>query len=387
MNLQGRLIAIFLASLLPCVQRQAWAASIFPEPRTSAAVLEVDPSVRCAGMGGAGTAVFWGVSLNPWANPALLGYAEGVRYEQSDAEFGPGVKLRARGTTIGYGGLGLGTTGRPIEGLGRIDLEATASLDQASLGLIDQARSWSAGASISRLLETLARGSGRTAPAFTRFADVAFGYSDKRVEDVLWVSSPGDNSRIAEHTFARDRGVMIHGGAPLRVRWLGPAWIDAAYGYSEVNFNQPAFDAFGVTSPTARDWRNGVALHATFDGTAPLRRLPRWFASGLAPFVSAGWAMDFIRTTQGEVGRSHDVDGWGAELGMVNILAVRMGRSGSSASGYVSHTWGVSFGLPLGRYGGGRWDHANVTRDGLPDLKRDGWTLWLDPLVVYHAVH
>jgi hypothetical protein len=41
----------------------------------------IDPSMRSQAMGGASGAVFWGRGPNDWANPALLGLAEGITYE------------------------------------------------------------------------------------------------------------------------------------------------------------------------------------------------------------------------------------------------------------------------------------------------------------------
>ena len=41
--------------------------------------MDIDLSIRSAAMGGASNAMSWG-DLNYWGNPALLGYAQGVRY-------------------------------------------------------------------------------------------------------------------------------------------------------------------------------------------------------------------------------------------------------------------------------------------------------------------
>ena len=46
-------------------------------------VLDLDPSIRAAGAGGGNGAVFWGGDANSWANPALLAYGTGVRFDRT----------------------------------------------------------------------------------------------------------------------------------------------------------------------------------------------------------------------------------------------------------------------------------------------------------------
>ena len=55
-------------------------AAIRAEAQGTARSLDIDASIRSAGMGGACNAVFWGADPNDWANPALLGYHSGLRY-------------------------------------------------------------------------------------------------------------------------------------------------------------------------------------------------------------------------------------------------------------------------------------------------------------------
>src|SRR5437016_1649618 len=55
--------------------------------QTASTVLDLDPSIRAAGAGGASNAVFWGGDPDIWANPALLGYARGLRYDQGRTQW------------------------------------------------------------------------------------------------------------------------------------------------------------------------------------------------------------------------------------------------------------------------------------------------------------
>ena len=92
MRVWNRMFAIGLVSAMGC---GAWlsasnAADSFEDiVATSAPVLDIDPSLRSVGMGGASTAVFWGNNPNHWANPALLGSVTGVRFEASDVSLLP----------------------------------------------------------------------------------------------------------------------------------------------------------------------------------------------------------------------------------------------------------------------------------------------------------
>jgi hypothetical protein len=381
-----RRVVPLLVSLALAGPRLAAAADIFPPPITSAPILEIDPSVRSAAMGSAATADVWDVAPNHWANPALLGYAEGLRYEHSNVDYSGFAVLRVRRSTLGYGGLGFSSTGRPIEGLGKLEYELHASIGDLNLGDVERVKSWGVGASMGRLLEGLASATGHKAPHLTQHVDVAFGYGEKRIEEEISIDSPDASDRILQHAIARDRGVLVRTGIPVHAGTLGSARLEAAYGFSEINYNDPEFDTFGERNPTARDWRNGVALHAELSESGWSSRLPGWFAAGLAPTLSAGWAMDFVHTTRGVYSQPHDIDSWGAELGLANLIFGRIGRSGASNTDFVAHSWGIGVHVALGRYGGARWDRATVTREVLDDLTRDGWTVWVDPVRIYGAM-
>ena len=85
--------------------------------------LDLDPSVRASGMGAASGAVFWGDDLNRWANPALLAYHHGVRYEWGKTQLVPGllanVFFRREILTVGGGGFAVWTAGQPS---GRLEI-------------------------------------------------------------------------------------------------------------------------------------------------------------------------------------------------------------------------------------------------------------------------
>ena len=78
--------------------------------------MNIDLSVRSAGMGGASNALSWG-DLNHWGNPALLGYAQGLRYVHTHTQLVPGlasnVFLNSNVVQAGGGGVGVGFGRRP----------------------------------------------------------------------------------------------------------------------------------------------------------------------------------------------------------------------------------------------------------------------------------
>src|SRR5215468_4643234 len=99
--------------------------------------MDIDVSIRSAGMGGASAAVFWGQDLNHWSNPALLGLVRGLRYEQGSTQLVPDlasdVKLESKVLKAGGGGLGLVWSGT-APGPGGVHLSYGASEGTDSLG-------------------------------------------------------------------------------------------------------------------------------------------------------------------------------------------------------------------------------------------------------------
>src|SRR2546423_802341 len=78
--------------------------------------MDFDLSIASAGMGGASNGVFWG-DIDYWGNPALLGYARGLRYLHTRSQLVPGlatdVFLNSDATQVGYGGLRFVSAGEP----------------------------------------------------------------------------------------------------------------------------------------------------------------------------------------------------------------------------------------------------------------------------------
>lgn len=343
-----RILWLLPALLLPVA---AHGANIF-EGVTTSPLFDVDPSVRWRAMGDAGTAGFWDPT-NAWANPALVGSAKGVQYEAGTMDHDL-VDFETARTTLGWGGIGWSTTGRPFSGLGKVEMDFGGLYSES-------VRSWSVGLSASQVAATVAHLGGRDAPGFTRWFDFEVGYSGKEARDSF---SP-DLSPVVAH----DLGLLLRAGAPV-----GPARVDVAWGSSAIDSDGPR-QSIG-NAPT-RISRNGVAARATWDPVTMQSRIPNWLRSAVSPIVSAGGSMDFVDHRNGD----SSLHEWGAELGLANILFGRIGRSGQS------NAWGLGAGIPLGRFAAVRWDHVYRERlDGVPDERSDAWTVWMDPLAIVGAV-
>jgi hypothetical protein len=327
-------------------------------------LLQHDPSVRSAAMAGASGAVFWGADPNDWANPALLGTTEGIRYQDALEQY-PGLvafaipngpRFIARREMLGYGGLGVALAGQPFEGIGgsRWDFQGED---------LETLRSWSAGVSAARVVETAASLLHRRAPTIARHLDLAFGYSRKSVRLPEALGLPP--------FFQTDWGLLARAGGPITLRGV-PLLVEGAYGYSVLNANQ---------APDRHE-RNSVGLHLAAgrlpDGFA---RLPAWFRSGLDPLISLGGAFDGDRL-EGPFGYYSHL--WGGELALANVLFLRLGRNAAYVSDHDDFR-GFGLALPLGTSAGVRYDNAREEGEFSSDIKYRAWSAWVDPLALMRA--
>src|SRR5262245_14296329 len=155
-----RLIGLFAALSLSIVASTAFAQG-------SGRSLDIDHSIRAAGMGEASNAVMWGDELNQWSNPAVLGYVRGLHYEYGNTQLVLGlaadVFFRSHVVKLGGGGLGTYFAGKPF-GLGSVKLDygTVEGTDQNGnpTGPFDSHEdidSWGFGLSLARTFESVAR--------------------------------------------------------------------------------------------------------------------------------------------------------------------------------------------------------------------------------------
>jgi hypothetical protein len=351
-------------------------------------------------MGGGGSAVFWGGDPNYWANPALLGYEHGVRYDWGRTQLVPGLASDVRFQTnrfeVGYGGIGVSVAGKPVSSLGGIDLDygSSQSTDEGgnSTGTFDsfeKTRSWGAGISLSQAVSSITALAGHGAPSFTRFADVAFGYTEKEVEIQL---APSSQSGVASAR-PKDWGVLARIGTSFPPgREDAPLRVDASYGHSVINYNDDAIFTFvneDQASPPTRTKRDGLAFRAAYALPSSWKGshgASGWFLEGLDPLISLGWASDDDRNSAGGTSSGRfDVHHWGIEATFANVLSFRTGHYLDRLGDIDGGTWGWGIGIPLGRYGAARYDEATMPQansSGLPNIHRRGLSVFVDPWAI-----
>ena len=164
-----RLRLLFTLALVPAVE--LFASAPLASAQGTGRSMDIDLSIRSAAMGGASNALSWG-DLNYWGNPALLGYAQGVRYVHTHTQLVPGLSdhvfLNSNVLELGGGGAGLVLSGKPAGGGGvRLDYGPSEGRDEAgnftgTFNAWERVRSIGAGVSVARTLESLVRiGHGR----------------------------------------------------------------------------------------------------------------------------------------------------------------------------------------------------------------------------------
>lgn len=364
--------------------------------------LDLDPSVRAAGMARASNAVFWGDPPDLWANPALLAYQQGLRYERSKTRLVPDltsdVTFEIRRVTWGGGAIALALAGQPLDRLGGSRLSYGTSEGADSAGnptgpfeSFEKIRSWSFGLSLAQLTENAAVLLHRTPVSLSRYADVSFGMSTKDLQMVL---APGTEGS----TTARDIGVLVRLSpinsidGPGDAAW--PVRVDASYGWSILSYNDATviFPSESSPDPVSRHHRQGIAaraalgLPADFRGGLEAHRLG-WLIPGFTPLVSLGIANDWTHSTAGDLdapSTSYDTRALGLELTIANVLSVRQGWYEDKDGDIDDTSSGWSLGLPLGRIASVRYDWARFPECcGLSHIQPRGWTAWMNPLALW----
>ncbi len=347
-----------------------------------------NPSVRAEGMGGASAGVAWG-DPNAWGNVASIARVEGFRWDQARMSYqfySNDVRIRFDQLVVGHGGIAIATCGVP-PGLGRNRTEASWPIGMAP-AVVSSLREPSVrlAVSVPRAVATM-RGS-TPSEAY----DVALGIARSRwIEQYTetWVYGPtntrdeasawsfGLQGRISPLRFAAD-----HGARPP-VSWdvgAGAALLDA-----------PSSKMHGTGAVTSRPLA-GLHLGVATRGVLPMPALAgdsprdRYLASTLPHLVSLGVAYDHERMFDPPSG--HAVwfrDLVGAELSIADVIVLRTGHvwDSSDLKGWTTG-WGV--GLPLGPWGGFRYDHAKIpfwTTVAGGHVTRTGWSAWCDPLRIW----
>jgi len=361
----------------------------------------IAPSIRFEGMGRASAAAWWGDDPDYWANPALLGYHRGLRYETGETQLVPeladDVWFRTKRFTLAGYGVGFAFAGRPFDEVGEVHLSYGTSegTDESGnpLGTFESyedIRSWGFGVSVASALESIWRLRGLDAPAVTRWADVAFGMNFKDIDVVL--SPDFDGSGVGRgSTTAEDLGVFarvtpIDTFRPREDGSDAPSWLvraDAGFGWSVVNDGPPTI-TFGVadiedplTEETRTSFSARVALHpAAIDQSLEGANLG-WLARSLSPLVSVGGAMQ--AHTQRAYSES-DIDELGLEVTLGNVFWIRTGHIDDPDGGIDASTSGWGAGFNYAGVAGFRYDRSGMPQAFGEEPDRSAWSFYVDPI-------
>ena len=382
-RMPGCMIAITLGYLV--------AAPGSAHAQGTARSLDLDPSVRAAGMGAASNAVFWDGG-NQWSNPALLGYERGIRYEWSETQLVPdlaaGVYFHSNVVKLGGGGAAVSLSGRPGIGGLKLDYGLSEGSDETgnptgTFGSFEEIESWGFGISLGQLTESIARLSNRRLPALSRYGDVSVGMYSKEALVQL-----GPNFAFTSR--GRDLGVLAR-VSPLE--WFattrdGLVDFDLAYGWSDLSYDGETDRFLLASDPPSEHKRRGGAARIGVAWPEQARGVfgrHQWLADGMSPLVSVGMAMDHDEISPGAF---YETDGRGVEIGLANVFAFRTGSYEDLDGEIDGSTQGWSIGLPVGRLAGLRYDRAEIPQaTGLSKVDREAFSLWVDPLEIWSVLN
>ncbi len=297
------------------------------QSESGAQSLLIDPSIRASGMGGASTAVIWGGDPNYWANPALLPYQSGVRYEWGHThlvpDLSPGVSFKTKRLLAGYGGVTLSLAGKPLGGVGnqRLDYGASEATD------VD----------------------GNPVGTFTSYEDIesfGFGLSALELTRLAPASVTLDGRDARGKVTTYDSGVLFRAtpynsidypGFIPRIDRIVALRTDVTHGRSTQSYNDAkiSYTDPDQADPVARISRRGWASRIGLDLPGEQRRHLRagtfgWALDFLTPLISWSKAWDRIIPTVRDLSTGSRMEkrravrtGW--ELTVANIFSIRRG--------------------------------------------------------------
>ncbi len=372
--------------------------------------MDFDTHVGATGMGGACVGVAWG-EPDVWGNVASLSRVSGVRWEHSSTQLVPGlatdVWLRSNRLLVGARGVGVSLLGVPavLDGV-RLDYGTSEATNvngdvTGTFSSYETVNGQALAVSLPQILDAMAFSPGG-ATHFSDACDLSLGLARKRTHVQL---APKSMSGTAEAT-AYDLGVQAR-FSPL---WLLPAPADAGslkprdlllldlgLGYGALNAmgGKFAFRSDDQSSPATRMRRTGYAVRLGV-------RMPRPDASGAIAGQVGPLALlleGFDPLMAWVIARDHEVDvdtpayevhHQGYEITIANVYTLRRGHWTDRLGDIDGPTSGWGLGIPVGPWGGFRYDKGTMPQaedSGLPDVTREGWTVWCDAVRVWRDLH
>ena len=370
-----------------------------------------DASIRAAGMGRVGSAVFWDGDPNQWVNPALLPYHQGIGYEHGTTQLVPDlasdIYFTSDQITLAGWGIGISIGGWPVEEIGGNDLDY-GEFDVtdpdgnviAEVNLVERINAIGIGVSVFQAAENIGRELGWDLPAISRFADVSLGHTWKtwNIEgaEAFGLQTTGETELKDWGLLAR---VTPYNGIDHPGMWPGleslvGARVDVSYAISEINYNDAtvAYTDPGFNGPVAQDSHEATAVHAALSLPARVKENARagtfgWLLDFLTPLVSFGasWEKSQYAIDDVDTGSEIELEGW--EVTLANVVTFRSGHVEDPTNTIVGDTsgWGIRF--QYRDVAGVRFDRATVPQSiFLGDVTREGFGVFVDPFELAKAL-
>ena len=359
--------------------------------------LSIDPSIRSAGMGNATTSVFWGADPNYWANPALLGYHSGLRYEWGSTKLVPSladdVFFKSSRLTLGAWGAALAVSLHPY----RLSYGVSEAVDIdgnvfAAFESYEDIGTWGGAISVVEFGENVLNQLGVGLPPLSRYGDVSVGYMHKNVDVFLVpeevIPDPFGSGSGQAKADTDDFGLLLRATPWNSIDHPFAPWEDAPglrvdlnFARSWLNYSDAVLDYGTQQDPILQDTRRGFSVRVAVSLPESMRRDfesrgDGWLMELFTPLVSYGRAWD---RSENDFERVVHHDGW--ELTVFNVFTLRGGEIDDPEGGIQGSSTGWGVGVQFGDIGGVRWDHATIPQASeLPEVSRNGFMVFVDAL-------
>jgi hypothetical protein len=378
--------------------------------------LSFNTSARFEAMGSAGVGAPWGTDTNHWANPALLAFRPGLNSLKFRSELAAGladdIVITNQELTLGAYGVTFLLAEGPLGG-NFLDMGTQMGTDEngeptGSFNSYMQSESWGLGLDVVQLLDRLLDHGDKS---WSRHATLAVGFTKHDFEDHL---APDNNLQDTQGS-GTGTGSSTDKGYVLRVT---PLVVDTPSGWNDNGFvGVTAGAAFGYSlksdtdefivhvdadqsDPFPRAFIKGWSVHFALPLAPDFRDrqvhgLERLITEAIDPFFAFTYSSQLIepgyvwKPDLNDYVYEHDTSGeqeekgHGWEIGVANIFFLRRGHVTASYGDVDGDTTGWGINLQAGQMGGFRFDHARVPQAaGLPDVTRDGSSVWFDPVAI-----
>jgi hypothetical protein len=373
-------------------------------------------SARAEAMGSSGVAVTWGEDTNHWANPALLAFRPGINYTSFETQLAAGLAddiwLTNEEITFGAYGVTFLLAKGPMDG-NFLDMGVQESIDengvsQGEFQTYMKSESMGVGADLVSVLEHF---KGQSSGVWTRYVSLAGGVNFHEFEDQLSQETifggVAGGSAMSMGYVARVTPVDMSRGAGFMNNGLLGFNISGSYGASILNKTDDDIRHMDAdqSDPFPRMYVSGWGANAQITLADDMRETLNDYGFGflgdmINPLVSFTKTEQLIEPgflwnedTQ-EYDYEHDTSGdqeekgRGWELGLMNILYYRGGHVLAEWGDIDEETEGGGWKIQAGRFGGFTKDWAEVPQaEGLPNVRRESWSVWVDPLAIYTALY